>query len=108
MKRSMEQLRLYHAYIKQLKALDSVKIQVADKDWIGRLRGLKNPRYLLKVLDLELPQRNEAFPEKSPNKIEFCDANMSDLTHHINFLREVLWDNGVVPYNDRNLYAENN
>ncbi len=103
MKRSYEQLRLYHAYIKQLKALEVVTIQIDTKEWKGRLRGLKNPRYLLKVLDLELPHRNEKFPDNSPNKTEFCDANIEDLTHHISWLREVLWDNGVVPYNDRNL-----
>lgn len=103
--RSYEQLKLYHAYVKQLQELDVVKIQLEDKEWRGRLGGLKTPRYLLKALDLELPKTNKAFPDKSPNKNEFCDVDSKDLTHHISWLREVLWDNGVVPYNDKGLYC---
>ena len=66
------------------------------------VRGLKEPRYLLKALDLELPIKNEHYP-KSPNKNEFHDADMQDLTHHISWLRELLWDNKIVPFNDINL-----
>lgn len=101
MRRSYEQLRLYHGYIKQIKQADVIKIQLHDKEWRGRLTCVKDPRYLLKVLDLELPQRNEAFPEKDNNKTPFHDANMEDLTHHISWLREVLWDNQIVPFNEK-------
>ena len=103
MKRSIDQLRLYHALVKQLQGLNVVKIQIEDKEWVGRLSCIKNARYLLKALDYELPVTNKAYPQNSPNKNEFCDANIEHLTHHINWLREVVWDNGLVPYNERSL-----
>ena len=106
MKRSIDQLRLYHGLVKQIKSLDVVRIQIEDKEWVGRLREVKNARYLLKALDLELPITNLGYPLKSPNKNEFCDANMEHLTHHISWLREVIWDNGLVPYNERGIYED--
>lgn len=101
--RSNEQLRLYHAYVKQLKSLDEVKIQIEDKVWRGRLREVKNARYLLKALDYELPITNPDFPNKSPNKNKFSGAMKEHLTHHISWLREAIWDNGLIPWNDRGL-----
>ena len=98
MKRSNDQLRLYHAYVKQVKALDVVKIQLETMEWRGCLRNVKNSRYLLKALDYELPITNVAYPLRSPNKNEFCDANTEHLTHHISWLREVLIYNGVTPW----------
>lgn len=58
---------------------------------------------ILKALDVELPTRNAKFPNESPNKNEFHDTDMQDLTHHISWLRELLWDNKIVPFNDINL-----
>ena len=106
MKRSYEQLKLYFAYIKQLRALDVVKVQMETKEWCGCLRSVKDARYLLKVLDLELPTTNKDFPNKSKNKNRFDVADMSSLTHHISWLREVLYENRTIPYNDKNLYEE--
>ena len=60
---------------------------------------------ILKALDIELPIRNEAFPN-CQNKNEFHEAHIEDLTHHISWLREIVWDNGLVPYNDKGLYNE--
>ena len=102
MKRSYEQLKLYYKYIAQLRELDNIKVNVDGNVFMFRFSGLKNPRYLLKALDLELPIKNEHYP-KSPNKNEFHDADMQDLTHHISWLRELLWDNKIVPFNDINL-----
>lgn len=103
MKRSYEQLKLYHAYIKQLRALDVVKVQIGHKEWRGCLRAISDARYLLKVLDLGLPIKNKAFPEKSKNKNRFDVADVDDLTQHISWLREVLYDNGVIPITDKGL-----
>jgi len=103
MKRSYDQLKLYHALIKQLRAMDVVKVQIGHKEWRGCLRAVRDARYLLKILDLELPTKNEAFPDKSKNKNRFDVADMEDLTHHISWLREVLYDNGVIPINDKGL-----
>ena len=103
MKRSYAQLRLYHALIKQLKGLDCVKVQLGTKEWRGDLKRIKNSRYLLKALDLELHITNTNYPQ-DPNKIVFCDANMEHLTHHISWLREVVWDNGLVPITEKGIY----
>ena len=106
MKRSYEQLKLYHAYIKQLRALDVVKVQIGHKEWIGSLRNVRDARYLLKVLDLGLPTTNISFPEKSKNKNKFSDTEMNSLTHHISWLREVLYESRTIPFDDKSLFNE--
>lgn len=116
MKRSYEQLKLYFGYIKQLKHKGVISVQIGDKVWVGDLKKvmarddkgiLKNdPRYLLKALDLELPTTNDKFPSLSQNKNEFHKTDMTDLTHHISWLREVLWDNKIIPFNEVELYRE--
>lgn len=106
MKRSYEQLKLYHAYIKQLRALDVVKIQIGHKEVKFCLRAISDARYLLKALDLELPVTNKDFPNKSKNKNRFDVADMSSLTHHISWLREVLYDNRTIPFDDKSLFNE--
>ena len=103
MKRSYDQLRLYHGYVKQLRQANEIKVNVDGKVFQFRFSSIKEPRYILKALDVELPTRNDKFPNESPNKNEFHDADMQDLTHHISWLRELLWDNKIVPFNDINL-----
>ena len=103
MKRSYDQLRLYHGYIKQLRQANEIKVNVDGQVFQFRFLSIKEPRYILKALDVELPTRNDKFPNESPNKNEFHDADMQDLTHHISWLRELLWDNKIVPFNDINL-----
>lgn len=96
MKRSYDQLRLYFAYIKQLRQASVIKVQFKG-DWFQfRFGSIKEPRYLLKCLDEELPITNEHFPY-NPNKNEFHGADMKDLTHHISWIEQVLWDNKIVP-----------
>lgn len=104
MKRSYDQLRLYHGYIKQLRQANEIKVNVDGQVFKFRFSSIKEPRYILKALDVELPTRNDKFPNKSPNKNEFHDTMMEDLTHHISWLRELLFDNGIIPFNEKNLY----
>lgn len=116
MKRSYEQLKLYFGYIKQLMNKGVISVQLGDKVWTGDLKKvmtrddkgkLKNdPRYLLKALDLELPVTNDKFPLESANKNEFHKTDMTDLTHHMSFLRELLWDNKIIPFNEAELYKD--
>jgi len=106
MKRSYEQLKLYHALIKQIKKLDVVKIQLDTKEWRGCLRNVRDCRYLLKILDMDLSTKNKAFPDKSKNKNRFDVADVNDLTQHISWLREVLYDNHIIPFNDKGLENE--
>ena len=103
MKRSYDQLRLYHCYVKQLRQANEIKVNVDGQVFQFRFSSIKEPRYILKALDVELQTRNNKFPKESPNKNEFHDADMQDLTHHISWLRELLWDNKIVPFNDINL-----
>ena len=103
MKRSYDQLRLYHGYVKQLRQANEIKVNVDGKVFQFRFSSIKEPRYILKALDVELQIRNDKFPNESPNKNEFHDADMQDLTHHISWLRELLWYNNIVPFNDINL-----
>ena len=103
MKRSYDQLRLYHGYVRQLRQANEIKLNVDGQVFQFRFSSIKEPRYILKALDVELPTRNAKFPNESPNKNEFHDAYMQDLTHHISWLRELLWDNKIVPFNDINL-----
>ena len=102
MKRSYDQLRLYHGYVRQLRQANEIKVNVDGQVFQFRFSSIKEPRYILKALDVELPPRNAKFPTESPNKNEFHDADMQDLTHHISWLRELLWDNKIVPFNDIN------
>ena len=103
MKRSYDQLRLYHGYVRQLRQANEIKVNVDGQVFQFRFSSIKEPRYILKALDVELPIRNDKFPNESPNKNEFHDADMQYLTHHISWLRELLWDNKIVPFNDINL-----
>lgn len=103
MKRSYDQLRLYHGMIKQLRKANEIKVNVDGQVFQFRFSSIKEPRYILKALDVELPTRNAKFPNESPNKNEFHDTMMEDLTHHISWLRELLWDNKIIPFNDINL-----
>lgn len=102
MKRSYEQLRLYFGYIKQLRHADEIKVNLDGQMFQFRFKNIKEPRYILKALDVELPIRNVNFPT-CPNKNEFHDTNMEDLTHHISWIRELLYDNKIIPFNDINL-----
>ena len=102
MKRSYDQLRLYFGYIRQLRQADEIKVNLDGQMFQFRFSSIKEPRYILKALDVELPIRNVNFP-KCPNKNEFHDTNMEDLTHHISWLRELLYDNKIIPFNDINL-----
>lgn len=104
MKRSYDQLRLYHGYVKQLRQANEIKVNVDGQVFQFRFSSIKEPRYILKALDVELPIRNDKFPKESPNKNEFHDTMMEDLTHHISWLRELLFDNGIIPFNEKNLY----
>ena len=104
MKRSYDQLRLYFGYISQLRHADEIKVNLDGKVFQFRFSSIKEPRYILKALDVELPTRNNKFPNESPNKNEFHDTIMEDLTHHISWLRELLFDNGIIPFNEKNLY----
>ena len=103
MKRSTDQLRLYFGYVKQLRHANEIKVNVDGQVFQFRFSSIKEPRYILMALDVELPTRNAKFPNESPNKNEFHDTDMQDLTHHISWLRELLWDNSIVPFNDINL-----
>lgn len=100
MKRSYEQLKLYHGYINQLRKANEIKVNVDGQIFQFRFSAIKEPRYILKALDVELPTTNPLFPNESPNKNEFHKTEMQDLTHHINWLRELLYDNNITPFND--------
>lgn len=104
MKRSYDQLRLYHGYVRQLRQANEIKVNVDCQVFQFRFSSIKEPRYILKALDVELPTRNNKFPNESQNKNEFHDTMMEDLTHHISWLRELLFDNGIIPFNEKNLY----
>ena len=104
MKRSYDQLRLYHGMIKQLRQANEIKVNVDGQVFQFRFSSIKEPRYILKALDVELPTSNAKFPNESPNKNEFHDTMMEDLTHHLSWLRELLFDNGIIPFNEKNLY----
>ena len=106
MKRSYDQLRLYHGYVKQLRQANEIKVNVDGQVFQFRFSSIKEPRYILKALDVELPTRNAKFPNESPNKNEFHDTIMEDLTHHISWLRELLFCNNLIPFNDANLYKD--
>ena len=104
MKRSYDQLRLYHGYVKQLRQANEIKVNVDGQVFQFRFSSIKEPRYILKALDVELPIRNDKFPKESPNKNEFHNTMMEDLTHHLSWIRELLFDNGIIPFNEKNLY----
>lgn len=104
MKRSTDQLRLYFGYVKQLRQANEIKVNVDGQVFQFRFSSIKEPRYILKALDVELPTRNAKFPNESPNKNEFHDTDMQDLTHHISWIRELLFDNKIIPFNEKNLY----
>jgi len=106
MKRSYEQLKLYHGYINQLRQANEITVNLDGQVMQFRFSVVKNPRYLLKALDLELPTTNNKFPLESANKNEFHKTDMTDLTHHISFLRELLWDNKIIPFNEAELYKD--
>ena len=106
MKRSYDQLRLYFGYVKQLRQANEIKVNVDGQVFQFRFSSIKEPRYILKALDVELPTRNAKFPNESPNKNEFHDTMMEDLTHHISFLRELLFCNNLIPFNDLSLYQD--
>ena len=106
MKRSYDQLRLYHGMIKQLRQANEIKVNVDGQVFQFRFSSIKEPRYILKALDVELPTTNEKFPNESPNKNEFHDTDMQDLTHHISWLRELLFCNNLIPFNDLSLYKD--
>lgn len=103
MKRSYDQLRLYFGYVKQLRQANDIKVNVDGQVFQFRFSSIKEPRYILKALDVELPTRNAKFPNESPNKNEFHDTDMQDLTHHISWLRELLYYNKIYPFNDLHL-----
>lgn len=106
MKRSYDQLRLYHGYVKQLRQANEIKVNVDGQVFQFRFSAIKEPRYILKALDVELPTTNAKFPNESPNKNEFHDTDMQDLTHHISWLRELLFCNNLIPFNDLSLYKD--
>ena len=106
MKRSYDQLRLYFGYVKQLRQANEIKVNVDGKVFQFRFSSIKEPRYILKALDVELPITNVKFPNESPNKNEFHGADMQDLTHHISWLRELLFSNNLIPFNDLSLYQD--
>lgn len=106
MKRSYDQLRLYHGMIKQLRQANEIKVNVDGQVFQFRFSSIKEPRYILKALDVELPTSNAKFPNESPNKNEFHDTDMQDLTHHISWLRELLFCNNLIPFNDLSLYKD--
>ena len=106
MKRSTDQLRLYFGYVKQLRQANEIKVNVDGQVFQFRFSSIKEPRYILKALDVELPTTNAKFPNESPNKNEFHDTDMQDLTHHISWLRELLFSNNLIPFNDLSLYQD--
>lgn len=106
MKRSYGQLKLYFKYVKQLRQANEIKVNVDGQVFQFRFSSIKEPRYILKALDVELPIRNDKFPNESPNKNEFHDTMMEDLTHHISWLRELLFDNGIIPFTDSHLFKD--
>jgi hypothetical protein len=100
--KTINQNKLYHGLIKQLRQADMLKIQY-QADFFKLRPNIINKdsfRYLLKVLDVELETSNVYFPEVSQNKNEFCDASKEDLQHHISWLKEVLWDNKIIPFDE--------
>jgi len=112
--KTLNQNNLYHAYVNQLYNHGSIKIQIETKEWEGDLKEyvtgsykhLKNvadfksvARYLLKMMDIELPTRNP-ITQHNMNKNHFNKVNKEDLTHHISWLREQLIYNNIRPYND--------
>ena len=106
MKRSTDQLRLYFGYVKQLRQANEIKVNVDGQVFQFRFSSIKEPRYILKALDVELPTTNAKFPNESPNKNEFHDTDMQDLTNHISWLRELLFSNNLIPFNDLSLYQD--
>lgn len=106
MKRSTDQLRLYFGYVRQLLHANEIKVNIDGQVFQFRFSSVKEPRYLLKALDVELPTTNAKFPNESKNKNEFPDTMMEDLTHHISWLRELLFSNNLIPFNDLSLYKD--
>ncbi|MDR1461476.1 MAG: hypothetical protein LBI78_07515 [Campylobacteraceae bacterium] len=106
--KTIYQNRLYHGLIKQLHEAQMIKIQFENDFFKFRPQAINKDsfRYLLKVLDGELKATNTYFPEASQNKNEFCDASKEDLQHHISWLKEVLWDNKIVPFDDEAFYKD--
>ena len=99
--RSYNQLKYYHKLINQLKNQAEIKVY-CNSEWF-KMRPLKiqdnSFRYLLKMLDTELPTICEISPQNQ-NKNPFDDAEMAHLQHHIEWLRGVLYDNGIIPFDD--------
>lgn len=110
--RSLNQLHLYHAYARQLYNHGVVKIQIEDREWVDDLKAyvsssykhlktsadrMSVARYLLKIMDIELPTRNP-ITEHNMNKNHFDKGFKEDLTHHISWLREQLIYNNIEPY----------
>ena len=116
--RSYEQLKLYQGYCKQLFFAGTIKVQMDGKEWVGDLKKYiesnytvfstskeaKNmARYLLKIMDIELPTRNP-ITSTNANKNHFESANKDDLSHHISWLKEVLHTNKINPFNEPPIY----
>ena len=111
--KSDRQNRLYHAYIRQLYNHGVIKIDMVTQVWEDDLKQYVYDnystfkkkserkdiaRYLLKIMDIELPTRN-AITSSNMNKNHFDKAFKEDLTHHISWLREQLVYNNIEPYN---------
>lgn len=114
-KRSQNQLNTYQGYFQQLWTAGVIKVQIEDREWVDDLRKYVHDnyrdmptkkdvkdmaRYLLKMMDIELPTRNP-ITSSNPNKNHFDRAYMEDLTHHISWLKEVLQYNDITPFNER-------
>ena len=110
--RTNPQIKLYQAYANQLYYAGVIKIQIETKEWIDDLQKyvyynykhlkynkdrLSVARYLLKIMDIELPTRNP-ITENNMNKNHFDKAFKEDLSHHISWLREQLIYNNIRPY----------
>lgn len=119
--KTINQLRLYNGLVNQLINAGEIKIDMGcGKEWRGDLwkyvtenyHTFKKKaeyrdmvRYLLKLLDTELPTRNP-ITQHNINKCHFGDATRDELSHHISWLKEQLWANGIVPFDEVELYKE--
>lgn len=98
--RTGRQLALYHGLVNQIRESGDIRVDFGNKSTLFNFARIKNARYLLKALDLNLPIKNKNFPDKSSNKISFSGVESVELSQHIYWLKELLWANGIPPFDE--------
>lgn len=115
--RSLSQIRYYQKLVNQLIDAGEIEIDLGSHKWRGDIYKYVSEnyhtfktkkqirdmcRYLLKIMDTELPTRN-SITQNNINKCHFDKAPMEDLQHHISWLREQLLNNNIKPFDWREI-----